>query len=152
MAKFRREHSSGGIIFRNNNGKLEVALIARINTRGKKVWCLPKGKVERGENPEETARREVREETGMNADIVKKLGSINYWFISPEDKSKVYKTVDFYLMKYKSGSSEDHDWEVEEVKWVDIDSAFKMMEYPSERKMMSKAKEELENIAEGGGE
>ncbi len=152
MVKFRREHSSGGIIFRNNNGKLEVALIARINTRGKKVWCLPKGKVEKGESSEETARREVREETGMNADIVKKLGSINYWFVSPEDKSKVYKIVDFYLMKYKSGSSENHDWEVEEVKWVDIDSAFKMMEYPSERKMMFKAKEELKNIAEGGGE
>ena len=80
------------------------------------------------------------------------MGSINYWFVSPEDKSKVYKIVDFYLMKYKSGSSENHDWEVEEVKWVDIDSAFKMMEYPSERKMMFKAKEELKNIAEGGGE
>jgi len=127
-------------------------VIARTNTRGKKVWCLPKGKVEKGESPEETATREVREETGMSADIIKKLGSINYWFVSPEDKSKVYKTVDFYLMEYKSGSPREHDWEVEEVKWLDIDTAVKIMEYPSEREMMLKAKEELKEAQKGGGE
>lgn len=127
-------------------------MISRINPRGKKVWCLPKGKVEKGESSEEAATREVREETGMNTDIIKKLGSINYWFVSPEDKSKVYKTVDFYLMKYKSGSFEKHDWEVEEVKWLDIDTAVKMMEYSGEREMMLRAKEELKGIQMGGGE
>ena len=127
-------------------------MISRINPRGKKVWCLPKGKVEKGESPEEAATREVREETGMSADIIKKLGSINYWFVSPEDKSKVYKTVDFYLMENKSGNPEEHDWEVEEVKWLDIDAAVKIMEYPSEREMMLKAKRELIKAQKGGGE
>jgi 8-oxo-dGTP pyrophosphatase MutT (NUDIX family) len=150
MSKFRKEHSSGGIVFRNQDGKIEVALISRINTRGKRVWCLPKGKVESKETPEDTAKREVREETGMDAEIVKKLGSINYWFVSPEDKTKVYKTVDFYLMEYKSGNVNDHDWEVEEVRWMDIDSALQIMEYPSEREMMLKAKQELKSVTKGG--
>jgi 8-oxo-dGTP pyrophosphatase MutT (NUDIX family) len=150
MSKFRKEHSSGGIVFRNQDGKIEVALISRINTRGKRVWCLPKGKVESKETPEDTAKREVREETGMDAEIVKKLGSINYWIVSPEDKTTVYKTVDFYLMEYKSGNVNDHDWEVEEVRWMDIDSALQIMEYPSEREMMLKAKQELKSVTKGG--
>ncbi len=137
MAKTKLEFSSGGIIYRKRGKKAEVALIVRGEG---KIFCLPKGKIEKPEAPQQTALREVEEETGLKGEIEKELGKINYWFYSKEDKAKVFKTVYFYLIKYESGETTHHDFEVEEVKWLPIDEALKIITYPSERKMMQKAK------------
>lgn len=152
MTRVRKEVSSGGVLCRKGEkGNIEVALISRRTQRGDRVWCLPKGKVERGEDPQETALREVREETGMEGKILADLGTINYWFYSPEHGAKVNKTVYFYLMEYKRGSPEDHDWEVEEVKWHDIDDAIGKLAYKTEKETVQKAKKFLDSGKEVKG-
>lgn len=151
MPKTKLQFSSGGIIYRKQGRRVEVALIVRGEAppfRKKrrdegKVFCLPKGKIEKPETPQETALREVEEETGLKGKIEKEIGKINYWFYSKEEKTRIFKTVYFYLLKYESGSPEGHDFEVEEVKWLPIDEALKIMTYPTERKMMQKAKQLL---------
>ena len=149
MPKFRREVSSGGVLYRVERGALEVALILRFTPEGKEIWCLPKGKVEKGETLVQTAVREVREETGMKGEILKKLGSINYWFYSPKDNSKVYKTVHFYLMSYISGDSKDHNWEVQDVKWYKVEDVLSYLNYDSERGIARKASKILNKISGG---
>lgn len=149
MSKFRKEVSSGGVLYRVRKGTLEVALILRLTPEGKKIWCLPKGKVEKGETLVQTAVREVREETGMKGEIVKKLGSINYWFYSPKDNFKVYKTVHFYLMNYISGNPKDHNWEVQDVKWHKVEDVLNYLNYDSERDIARKAGKILNKISEG---
>ncbi len=113
-------------------------------TRGEgKIFCLPKGKIEKSETLQEAALREVKEETGLNGIIEKELGKIKYWFYSEEDKARVHKTVTFFLIRYESGDTSDHDTDAEEVRWLPIDDALKIMTYPSERQMVEKAKESL---------
>lgn len=137
MPKTKLQFSSGGIIYRKVGKKIEVALIVRGEG---KIFCLPKGKIEKPETPQETALREVEEETGLKGKIDREIGKINYWFYSKEEKARIFKTVYFYLIKYESGETSRHDFEVEEVKWLSIDEALKIMTYPTERKMMQKAK------------
>ncbi len=140
MPKTKLQFSSGGIIYRKVGKKIEVALIVRGEG---KIFCLPKGKIEKPETPQETALREVEEETGLKGKIDREIGKINYWFYSKEEKARIFKTVYFYLIKYESGETSRHDFEVEEVKWLSIDEALKIMTYPTERKMMQKAKQLL---------
>ena len=136
MPKTKLQFSSGGIIYRKVGKKIEVALIVRGEG---KIFCLPKGKIEKPETPQETALREVEEETGLKGKIDREIGKINYWFYSEEEKARIFKTVYFYLIKYESGETSRHDFEVEEVMWLSIDEVLKIMTYPTERKMMQKA-------------
>ena len=92
---------------------------------------------------EEALKREVKEEAGLNGTVEKELGKIKYWFYSEEDKVRVRKTVTFFLIKYESGDTSDHDTDAEEVRWLPIGQALKIMTYPSERQMVEKAKELL---------
>lgn len=137
MPKTKLQFSAGGVIYRREGRRVEVALIVRGEG---KIFCLPKGKIEKPETPQETALREVEEETGLKGRIEKEIGKINYWFYSKEEKGRIFKTVYFYLIKYESGETSGHDFEVEEVKWLPIDESLKIMTYPSERKIMQKAK------------
>jgi 8-oxo-dGTP diphosphatase len=137
-ATLRFQVSSGGIIFRRRGGKVEIALIA---VKGGNVWCLPKGIVDKGENPEETALREVREETGLTGRILGKIGSISYWYFIKEENAKCKKTVDFYLMEYEKGNTKDHDWEVDDASWVPIEEAVERASYKGDRRIIQKAKE-----------
>lgn len=137
MPKTKLQFSSGGIVYRKKGNETEVVLIVRGEG---KIFCLPKGKIEKPETPQETALREVNEETGLKGRIEKEIGKINYWFQSKEEKARIFKTVYFYLIKYESGETTHHDFEVEEVKWLPVDEALKIMSYPSERKMMQKVK------------
>lgn len=147
MLRTIREISSGGIVYKKEKGHWKVALIAR---KGGKVWCLPKGLVEKKERLEETAVREVKEETGLEASIAQKLGDLKYWYARKEggDTVRIFKIVHFYLMKYRSGSVEDHDWEVDEARWFPLDEAVEKLEYKNEKEIMEKARAALEN--EGG--
>jgi len=135
--KTEKQHSAGGVVFRKNKNKIEVAIIARNN---KTVWCLPKGKIEKNESAEDTAKREVKEETGLEGELLTKINSIHYFYTSKEENKRFSKTVDFYLFKYVNGNTEDHDWEIDAVEWVEIDEAIKRLTYKSERETMEKAK------------
>jgi len=132
--------SSGGVIFRIVNGQFEVALILT----GKR-WALPKGLIEKGETAEETALREVREETGLDGETLKKIGKIGYSFTREKRYSK---TVHFYLLKYTGGSVQNHDYEVDKVKWFPISEAIQVLTYSSEKKMLEKADELLKKDAQ----
>src|SRR6476469_10453210 len=132
--------SAGGVVYRKRTSGVEVALI--------KVgpiirWQLPKGIVDEGETPEEAAVREVREETGLAARIESSLEKIEYWYVSGGKTGKVryHKFVHFYLMKYRSGKTDDHDHEVLEARWTPLVDAIRMLSFKSERELVEKAKE-----------
>ena len=132
-----KEISSGGVVFRSRQGALEVALI-----RARRRWRLPKGQVEEGERLEETALREVREETGLEGTVVEKLGDITYWYTNKThdgETIRIFKRVYFYLVRYLRGDIACHDDEVEDVRWWPIEQARKRLFYPTERKMLRQA-------------
>jgi 8-oxo-dGTP diphosphatase len=113
-------------------------LIALIRTAGNELLQLPKGIGETGESLSETAVREVREETGLDAGIVRHLRRISYRYSADYGKGleTFDKTVDFFLMRYESGDISDHDNEVVEVRWVDLDTAPELMLYPAESEIL----------------
>ncbi len=139
MMKTKRHTSSGGVIFRFSDAILEITLIAHRNLKGRQVWSLPKGTVEKGESLEETARREVREETGLVGRLIDKVGLIRYWFFSKEEQARIQKTVHFFLFEYESGREAEHDGEVEEARWVPFNEAVGMLTHASEREIVTKA-------------
>jgi 8-oxo-dGTP diphosphatase len=136
--------SAGGVVYRKKKTGIEVALIKV----GPVVrWQLPKGIVDNGETPEQAAVREVREETGLIAKIELPIDKIEYWYVSGGKTGKVryHKFVHFYLMKYRSGKTDDHDHEVLEARWVPIADAIRMMSFKSERDLVEKAREMVSN-------
>jgi len=137
--KTQKHTSSGGVVYDEKEGRLQVILISHNNLKGRLIWCLPKGSVEEGETLQETALREVREETGTNGDLLEKIGRIQYWFYSKQEGAKIFKTVHFYLLKYLGGSTDDHDGEVSEARWVNIEEALEMLAHRSERSILEKA-------------
>ncbi len=136
----KRQVSSGGVIFRKNNTFTEIALIA---VKDGKVWCLPKGAIDKGESPERTAIREVEEETGLKGKIIEKLGEITYWYYLKEEKARCRKTVYFFLIEYESGDISEHDWEVDKAAWFPIDKAVEKANYENEREIIKRAREIL---------
>lgn len=139
-ARIKTEISSGGVIFRRKGDKIEVGIVA---VKGGKVWCLPKGLIENGEDEKETALREVMEETGLTGRIIDKLGDVSYWYYIKEENTKCKKTVHFYLIEFIKGDTKDHSWEVDEAKWFEIDEALRLLSYKGEREILNKAKKIL---------
>jgi len=132
------ERSAGGVLCQNRDAALWVALIA---AKGGMRWQLPKGWLEQGETPEETARREVWEETGLKGRILEDLGTIEYWYYA-RHSTRVHKFVTFYLMAYESGDISDFDSaEVEAALWVPMDQAVAQVSFASESGILRKARE-----------
>ncbi len=139
-ASLKRQTSSGGVIYRRTEDSVEVALVS---VRGGRFWCLPKGIVDRGETPELTAVREVKEESGLSGRIVEKLGDIAYWYYIRGENSKCRKTVHFYLMEYIGGSTSQHDFEVDDAVWYPIDEALQKVSFRGDRTILEKALSKL---------
>jgi 8-oxo-dGTP pyrophosphatase MutT (NUDIX family) len=137
--------SSGGVIFRHSRKGIEVALIA---VKGGEVWELPKGLVEEGENIARTAHREVREETGLDGRIIRKIGSIHYFFCQKEEgeTARVLKVVYFFLMEYRDGDVANHDDEVDDCRWFPMGEAIERVEYENERNILLKAQEMMQEL------
>jgi 8-oxo-dGTP diphosphatase len=136
--KTRNEHSSGGAVIHVRDGVPYVALIA---TRNSTRWGLPKGAVSDGETSEAAALREVLEETGLTARIVKPLDTIEYYFRAGD--TLIHKRVDFYLMEYVSGELEPQLSEVDAVEWVELSSSLKRASFDSERKLLEMAQQDV---------
>ncbi len=135
----REQVSAGGVVFRREGSRVEVALIS---VGGERRWQLPKGIVDAGETPERAALREVREETGLVAEVVAPLEVIEYWYFSKsvaEPRVRFHKYVHFFLMRYESGDVSDHDAEVNEARWVEIGEAARTLAFKSERKVVEQA-------------
>ncbi len=141
----RTEVSAGGVVFRTRADGYDVALIRTHEDR----WQLPKGWIEDGESPERTAIREVREEAGVDAEVVAPLGRIEYWYTSTYDVEpvRVHKFVHVYLLRYRGGSTADHDHEVREARWVEIGEAERMLAFKDERRMVRLAREALKGAS-----
>jgi 8-oxo-dGTP diphosphatase len=137
--------SSGGVAFRKHDGQLEVALISVGEARR---WQLPKGTVEKDETNEAAAVREVREETGILTEVVTLLDRIEYWFYSTAGgkRTRHHKYVHFFLLRALSGDVRDHDHEVNESRWVEINAALKMLKFENERRILRKAIEEIPEV------
>jgi 8-oxo-dGTP pyrophosphatase MutT (NUDIX family) len=130
-----QERSAGGVVFRGD--ETIVIVPTRRGAQGQKVLALPKGHVDPGETPDVTAAREVREETGVDADLVEKLGDVRYFY--QRDGKRIFKRVTFYLFAYRSGSLDDHDDEVEEARWMPLEAAAQALSYEGEREMAARA-------------
>jgi len=157
-----REISAGGVVLRNTTEGWQIAVIepqtdssattpAKVGRKRvhKVLLALPKGLVDQGEKPQQTAMREVREETGLSGTAVTKLGDIKYVYVrSWGDKEQVFKIVSFYLLRYESGQIDDITPEMRiEVKralWIPLDEAARKLAYRGEKDMVRRAQEYLQ--------
>lgn len=135
MSTDDRELSAGGVVVRGD--QVIVIVPTRRGAQGQRVLGLPKGHVDPGENAEQAARREVREEAGVEAALVEKLGDVRYFY--QRDGQRIFKMVRFFLFDYSSGSLEDHDDEVEEARWMPLAEAARALSYRGEREMVERA-------------
>jgi 8-oxo-dGTP pyrophosphatase MutT (NUDIX family) len=129
-----REFSAGGVVVRNMRGQ---PFMAAVRVKDGTVLALPKGHIDPGESAAEAATREVREETGLEATLIEKLDDITYWY--ERGGTRVLKAVSFFLFRYRSGSVEDHDHEVDSAEWVPLAEAPKLLSYRGEKKVAAAA-------------
>jgi len=136
----REQVSAGGVVFRGEKGSVEVVIVS---VGGQNRWQLPKGLVEAGENPEIAAVREAREEGGVSSEVVQLIETIEYWYAGLDNGIRVrfHKRVHFYLLRYISGDTKEHDWEVNEARWVPIDDATGQLAFDNERRVMQQARD-----------
>jgi 8-oxo-dGTP pyrophosphatase MutT (NUDIX family) len=137
----RREFSAGGVLVRRLRGRWQFAAI-RPQGRAEGVWALPKGIIDPGERAEQTALREVEEETGARGRSRGKLGDVRY--VYTWDGEKVFKVVSFFLVRYSAGRlgdiREEMRREVAEARWQPLDEAERLLAYKGERDMAAKAR------------
>ena len=145
------ETSAGGLVIDGLDGPRDnqvAALIGRIDRRGRMLWSLPKGHIELGETAEQTAIREVAEETGIQGSVLAALGSIDYWFVT--EGRRVHKTVHHYLMRFLGGELSDEDLEVSEVAWVPLRELPSRLAYADERPLAEGADELIDKLHTDG--
>lgn len=138
------EFSAGGVVFKQAGGKVYV-LLCQHSANHK--WVFPKGLIgdtNKGEKKEETAIREVKEETGVDAKIIEPLPPITFWYKFNGELIK--KTVYYYLMEYVSGDITDHDFEMETVEWVQLDGVKNRLSHKSDKELFQEARKRLEKL------
>jgi 8-oxo-dGTP pyrophosphatase MutT (NUDIX family) len=128
-------------VYREGRDGLEIVLCGRT---AEGLWALPKGTPSPGERLEETAVREVEEETGLRVAIERPLGAIRYRFVRPDTGTTVRKTVCHYLMRAVGGDLSAHDHEFDRVDWFPVEEAMRLMTYPNEASMVRRAVDIIE--------
>lgn len=152
----RNETSAGGLVVSGmaeavgpgghvDLSAIYVALIGRLDRRGRLLWSMPKGHVEPGEHQWATAEREVWEETGIRGEAFEELGVIDYWFVS--EGVRIHKTVHHNLLRYVDGVLNDEDPEVTEVTWVPMSELIEHLAYADERKLARIAYDRMPALA-----
>lgn len=138
----RSQVSAGGVVYRAAGNDFEVVLIA---VGPSQRWQLPKGLVGTDESAEDAALREVREETGITAELREHINTIEYWYYGEENGRRVrfHKTVHFFLMHFVSGDTEDHDDEVQEARWFPIETARNELAFRNEKEVVAKVMDML---------
>src|SRR3954468_22562274 len=131
-----REYSAGGVVVKD--GQCIVIVPTRRAKGGERVLALPKGHPENGESGIDAALREIREETGVEARLVEKLGDVKYWY--QRDGKRIAKVVSFFLFEHVSGAPAGDPFEVEEARWMPFHEAETQLSYRGEREMVSLAK------------
>jgi 8-oxo-dGTP pyrophosphatase MutT (NUDIX family) len=137
----KREISAGGVVYRREGDEIEIVLASRRTRRGQLAWGLAKGGIEEDESMEDAAIREVREETGLLAEIEASLGETRYMYVWED--VRIRKTVHFFLMRHTGGDVDDRDDEMEEIRWFPLERALKRAAYRGERDMLARAAEML---------
>jgi 8-oxo-dGTP pyrophosphatase MutT (NUDIX family) len=133
--------SAGGIVVRYESGQPWLVVGSRRRERDGRTWTLPKGTPDPGESREQTAIREVEEETGLRVRITGPLDSIEYWFV--QSGTRIHKTVHYFLMEPVGGDLTGHDHEFDEVRWIPFDQAATMLTFETERALVARAAELL---------
>ena len=142
----RRQVSAGGVAFRRSARGFEIAII---RPRGTPRWQLPKGIVDPGEAPEATARREVREEAGVDGDLIAPIDEVEYWYVGADRdgvRVRFHKSVHFFVVAYRSGDVRDHDREVDEARWVSIPEAMELLAFRNEKAVVERAEELIRSL------
>lgn len=133
-SRVRTATAAGGVVVRGKGEGIEVVVTGRDSDQ---TWVFPKGTPERGEKIEETALREVSEETGLEVEIVAPLGTIDYWFAVPGER--VHKAVHFFLMRSTGGDTSRHDQEYDHVRWVGVDEARRLLSFRTYHEILDRA-------------
>jgi 8-oxo-dGTP pyrophosphatase MutT (NUDIX family) len=129
--------SAGGIVVRHESGQAWLVVGSRRRERDGWTWTLPKGTPKSGETREETALREVGEETGLEVRITGPLDSIEYWFV--QSGQRIHKTVHYFMMEPIGGDLANHDHEFEQVRWITFAEAGSMLTFETERTLVARA-------------
>jgi 8-oxo-dGTP pyrophosphatase MutT (NUDIX family) len=140
--------SAGGIVVNANRERPSLVVGMRRRGRDAVTWTLPKGTPDPGETVEETALREVAEETGLEVRILERLSSIEYDFT--QDGTRIHKTVHYFLMAPTGGDLSRHDHEFERVRWVPFDEAPGLLSFPTERELVAGTAERVRELARAG--
>lgn len=138
------EFSAGGIVFQKKNNDIQILVGQHSGHHG---WVFPKGLIgdhKEKETKEETALREVQEETGIVGKILQPLTPVTYFYVWEKEKKK--KTVYYYLMEYVSGETKDHDWEMTQVEWLPVEEVDERLTYKTDKQVWQEAKKLLEKI------
>jgi 8-oxo-dGTP pyrophosphatase MutT (NUDIX family) len=135
VADLEHDFSAGGVVVHGD--RVIVIVPVKRSAEGGRVVALPKGHLDRDETPEQAAAREVREETGVDAELIEKLGDVHYEY--QRNGRTIAKTVAFYLFKYRSGDVADHDHEIEEAMWLPLAEAQRALTYNGEREILARA-------------
>ncbi len=151
MARLRRATatSAGGIVVRYVDGVPQVVAGRRRRERDSVTWTLPKGTPNPSETLEQTALREVTEETGLLVRIVAPLDQIEYWFV--QGGTRIHKTVHYWIMEPTGGDLGGHDHEFDEVRWISFAEAHRMLTFETERALVDRAAAALADRAQGQG-
>jgi 8-oxo-dGTP pyrophosphatase MutT (NUDIX family) len=129
------ELSAGGAVVHDSD--VIVVVPVKRDAHHRRVLVLPKGHLDEGEDDEAAAIREVTEETGVIAELIDKLGDVEYPYARRGRRRN--KRVAFYLFEYRSGSLEDHDQEIEDARWMPLEEAVRALTYAGEREMVRRA-------------
>ena len=137
--------SAGGVAFRRAGSQVQIAIVS---VKPSLRWQLPKGIVDPGETMQVTAVRAVREEAGIETELLDLIETVQYWYqrVQYGKHIRYHKYVHFFLLKYRAGDVSDHDHEVAESRWVSLDEALEMLAFKSERGVVEKARAMIEKL------